>query len=213
MWQNILTCSVIHTGITHVVVRTVVLLNCAQLIRLMKPPLRLICFCAAAAACVQLVCRIIQANGFDKPVVLDSPAAAAELAQSRQASQATAGAVATQAQAATQSGSPGTAHNGNTTAVTQGSSVVPSSSSRGSTQAGAQIQVLVAWKSRDWTAGAAELDTATGVDMRPDNVEAWFTKVGSHGVDGLCYSCGTHFAFAASVFFILLRIDCQGCDY
>jgi hypothetical protein len=39
-----------------------------------------------------------------------------------------------------------------------------------------QLQVLVAWKAVDWTAGAAEADTAA-VDMRPENVQAWFTKV------------------------------------
>lgn len=39
-----------------------------------------------------------------------------------------------------------------------------------------QLQVLVAWKTVDWTAGAAEADTAA-VDMRPENVQAWFTKV------------------------------------
>jgi hypothetical protein len=41
---------------------------------------------------------------------------------------------------------------------------------------GLQLQVLVAWKAVDWTAGAAEADTAA-VDMRPENVQAWFTKV------------------------------------
>lgn len=40
-----------------------------------------------------------------------------------------------------------------------------------------QLQVLVAYKSSDWTAGAAEADTAAAVDMQPDNVRAWFTKV------------------------------------
>jgi hypothetical protein len=58
-----------------------------------------------------------------------------------------------------------------------------SSSDSGSGGSGQQheplLQVLVAIKSRDKTAGAAELDTAAGVDMRPENAEHWFTKVSS----------------------------------
>jgi len=41
----------------------------------------------------------------------------------------------------------------------------------------AEMCVIVAAQSQDWTAGAAAADTAGGVDMRPDNVSSWFTKV------------------------------------
>jgi hypothetical protein len=96
--------------------------------------------CVARFTCLQLSCRVIQANGFDTPTVLDSPPPAAAAA-------AAAGNV------------PG-----------------PSISSRGGSSADLQLRVLVARKSSDWTAGAAEADTPA-VEMRPDNVATWFSKV------------------------------------
>lgn len=93
------------------------------------------------------VCRIISSNGFDAALVVDSPAAAAALAAQTEQQQPTD----TAAEAVA--------------GVPQGP------------QAGSDLYVLVARKAKNWTAGAAEADIAAAVDMRPDNVGSWFTKV------------------------------------
>jgi hypothetical protein len=99
----------------------------------------------------------MSANGLDTPVVLDSLAAAAAAAfRHRQHNNSANG-----------------THSPKNIAAAAVAGADGSSSSNG-----AQLQVLVARKSLDWTAGAAAADTAGGVvDMRPDNVHAWFTKV------------------------------------
>lgn len=123
-----------------------------------------------------LLCRIIQANGFDTPVVLDSPEAAAA---------AVAAALGIQPPSAPASAQPATqaAPTPAAAAPVPLANTVPeqaadndSSSSKYSSDL--QLQVLVALKSPDQFGGAADADAAAGLEMRPDNVQTWFTKVG-----------------------------------
>jgi hypothetical protein len=46
----------------------------------------------------------------------------------------------------------------------------------------AAMCVLAASKPKFWSGGAAQADTATGLDMRADNVQQWFTKPGLAGL-------------------------------
>lgn len=157
-------------------------------------------------------CSIIVANGFDNPVVLASPAAAERMVSSTQqpsSSAPAAPAVSPASAAAAQrlaqqqqqqhpphkaAASPSRAAEDHTAQQAEAAER-PKSSIHGSNGAGGageqhqvdpslQLQVLVAWKSADWTAGAAEADIS-GVDMRPENVQAWFTKVSRRPADTL----------------------------
>lgn len=101
----------------------------------------------------------MSANGFDNPVVLDSLAAAAAAFGRTQHNPAATVAHSSLSQPQ--------------------SSAAAAAVANGSGSSGVQLQVLVARKSRDWTAGAAAAGTGAGVDMRPDNVQDWFTKVRS----------------------------------
>lgn len=119
-----------------------------------------------------VVCRLLQANGFDVAAVLDSPAAVAAFS--------TATGVPTSESPAEQLPGRSSAAVGNAAAagVTAADGVQHPA---GGAAVSAEMCVIVATPSQDWTAGAAAADTAGGVDMRPDNVECWFTKVGSRG--------------------------------
>lgn len=124
-----------------------------------------------------LLCRIIQANGFDTPVVLDSPEAAAAAVAAALGTQPPSAPVSAQ-QATKAAPTPAAAAPvplGHT--VSAQAAEAGNSSSGKETSSDLQLQVLVALKSSDRFGGAAESDAAAGLEMRPDNVQTWFTKV------------------------------------
>lgn len=102
-------------------------------------------------------CRVLQSNGFDPPFTFDSPQAAAA------ALSAGGAAAGQQPQAQPES------------LVTAGGGVGAQQQQRSSAS---KLQVLLAFNSVDVTAGATEPDVPGGADMRPENVQSWFTKVG-----------------------------------
>lgn len=120
-----------------------------------------------------LVQTLLQANGFDVAAVLDSPAAVAAFSTS--ASLPSSDSPAAQLPGLSSVAVGGAAAAG----VTAADGILHPA---GSVAVTAEMCVIVAAQSQDWTAGAAAADTAGGVDMRPDNVSSWFTKPGLAGL-------------------------------